>query len=254
MNPVARSSSAQEADGKSPPAGWTPERWALAIALVVGLQIALVFLFGEKKAPPPRAVGNVPELTFAPGDNELLALSDPTLFVLPHRQDFASATWLETPTTTQPSFLWTEAPRWLSFSPKGLGAAFGRLMQTDFFPQRRFNFKPQPQPTLPPFSLATVQNSTMQVEGELALRQWPSNIPLTNWPYADVLASSEVRILVNHFGNVISTILLKSSGYDPADQRALEIARTLRFRPAPDIVFGKIRFTWQTVAPSSTAQ
>jgi hypothetical protein len=55
---------------------------------------------------------------------------------------------------------------------------------------------------------------------------------------------------------VISAILLPSdnsleasSHYDAADQRALELARTARFAPAPRLTIGQLIFTWHTVPP-----
>jgi TonB family protein len=107
-------------------------------------------------------------------------------------------------------------------------------------------------PTLP-VEPAPAQNSTMQIEGELAQRQLlPSQISLTNWPYADVLAPCVVQVLVDAAGNVVSTVLLTPSGYDAADQSALEIARALRFTPLSHLTFGRIIFNWHTVPPAAS--
>ena len=99
----------------------------------------------------------------------------------------------------------------------------------------------------------------MQIEGTLAQRQLPSEISLTNWPCANVIAPSKVQVLVDAAGNVVSTVLLPpDSGftatdqYDKADQRALEIARTLRFTPAASTVLGRVIFNWQTVPPAAS--
>jgi len=42
-------------------------------------------------------------------------------------------------------------------------------------------------------------------------------------------------------------VLLETSGYDAADQQALELARTLQFVPADKLMFGEIIFNWHTV-------
>jgi hypothetical protein len=99
----------------------------------------------------------------------------------------------------------------------------------------------------------------MQVEGDLAQRQLPSQISLTNWPYPDVIAPSKVQVLVDAAGNVVSAVLLPSENnvevaahYDAADARALELARSLRFAPSPRLTFGKLIFNWRTVLPVAT--
>ena len=82
----------------------------------------------------------------------MLALNDPTLFVLPHQRDFASAVWLKLPEVKQPSFCWTEPPRWLPLPADKLGATFDQFMQTNSFASYPLNFKPVAElspPTLP---------------------------------------------------------------------------------------------------------
>ncbi len=253
MNEAAANSPALELAGPEPPGeGWSRTRWLTVIALVFAAHVAVIFLFGEKKEIVPRAVANVTALTLANNSGELLALDDPTLFALPHQRDFASAAWLKPPGVKQPSFRWTEPPRTLPLTADGLGAAFGQFMQTNFFASLPFDFKPMAAlstPTLP-VEPAPAQNSALQIEGELAQRQLPSQISLTNWPYADVIAPSKVQVLVDAAGNVVSTVLLSPSGYDIADQRALELARALRFTPSSGLTFGRIIFNWHTVPPT----
>jgi len=251
MSNAPANSPALELAGPKHSEGWTPARWLAVIALVFATHVALIFLFGAKKEIIPPAVTNVPTLALATDSDELLALNDPTLFALPHQRDFASAVCLKMPDVKQPSFRWTESPRWLPLSAGGLGAAFGQFMQTNFPASYSFDFKPVADlstPTLP-VEPALAQNSTMQIEGELAQRQLPSEISLTNWPFADVLSPCVVQVLVDAAGNVVSTVLLTSSGYDAADQRALELARALRFTPSPSLTFGRIIFNWHTVPP-----
>lgn len=234
--------------------GWSRNRWLALIALVFATHVALVFLFGEKKAAAPRAVTNVPTLQLANDADELLALNDPTLFALPHQRDFASAVWLKTHTNPPPDFRWTEPPRWLPLSAAGLGAAFSRLMQTNAFASDPPDFKPALRLSAPSASVGPLlpQNSTMRIEGGLAQRQLPAPISLTNWPFADVLSPCVVQVLVDTAGSVVSTVVLTPSGYDPADQRALALARTLRFTPSADLTIGRIVFNWHTVPPGTT--
>ncbi len=249
MNDGTANSPALELAGSKRSEGWTPARWFVVITLVFAVQVALIFLLGEKKENAPRLVVNVPTLTLANDADELLALNDPTLFALPHQRDFAAAVWLKRHANTPPDFRWTEPPRWLPLSAGGLGAAFGQFMQTNFLASYSFDFKPVAElstPTLP-VEPALAQNSTMRIEGELAQRQLPSEISLTDWPFADVLAPCVVQVLVDAAGNVVSTVVVESSSYKDADDKALELARTLRFTPSLRPTFGRIDFNWHTV-------
>ena len=248
----------QEPPGNGP---WTYGRWLTIITLVFAAHVALLFVFGGRKQIVPRAVTNVPTLGLADDSSELLALNDPTLFVLPHQKDFASAFRLQTAALQQPSFGWTESPRWLPLSADELGLAFNQFMQTNHFAGFELQLKPPVKLSAPglPIEPALAQNSTLRVEGELAQRQLPSPINLTNWPYANVIAPSKVQVLVDTAGSVISTILLPpDSGfapadqYDQADQRALELARAMRFIPSSRLTVGRMIFNWHTVPPPAT--
>jgi hypothetical protein len=233
---------------------WSRSRWLAVIALVFATHVALIFLFGEKKEAAPRAVTNVPVLTLANNADELLALDDPTLFALPQQRDFAAAAFLNLPPVSQPMNRYTELPRPLPFSADGLGAAFGQFMQTNFIASEPLDFKPVAAlstPTLP-VEPAPAQNSTMQIGGELAQRQLPDQINLTNWPLSDVLAPDKVQLLVDAAGNVVSAVLLESSNYIDAEDKALEVARRLRFAPSSGLTFGRVIFNWHTVPMTTT--
>jgi len=245
---------------KPPGAGWSWQRWLTLVLLVFAAQLALIFVLGEKKFPPPRAVANVPRLTLADGSNELIALEDPTLFVLPRANDFASAGQAEMSVVTQPSLRWTEPPgELLSPDNETLGAVFTRFMRTNQFAAPPLDFQPEPKLRGPVLSLppAFAENSALQVEGELTQRKWLNPVSLTNWPYADVIAPSKVQVTVNEAGGVLSAVLLPPDipgevHYDAADQRALELARRLRFAPSLHLTVGLLIFNWRTVPPPAT--
>jgi hypothetical protein len=248
----------REPQGKGP---WTRGRWLTLIALVFAAHVALLFVFGGRKQIVPRAVTNVPTLKLADDSSELLALNDPTLFALPHPGDFASAIQVQTSVLKQPSFRWTEPPGELTLSAQELGTVFNEFMQTNRFTGFELQLKPPLKLSAPglPIEPALAQNSTLRVEGELAQRRLPSQINLTNWPYANVIAPSKVQVLVNAAGNVVSTVLLPpDSGftaadqYEKADQRALELARAMRFTPSSRLTVGRMIFNWHTVPPPAT--
>jgi TonB family protein len=233
----------QEPQGGGP---WTRSRWLTLVALVFAAHVLLLFAFGGRKQIVPRAVTNVPTLKLADDSSEWLALNDPTLFVLPHQKDFASAIWL-------PAHV-LEPPRWLPLSADELGLAFNQFMQTNRFASFELQLKSPVKLSAPglPVEPALAKTSTLQIQDGLAQRRLSDAINLPSWPYADVLAPSVVQAVVDAPGNVVSTVLLSPSGYDAADQRALELARAARFAPSSRLTIGRMIFNWHTVPPPAT--
>ena len=264
---VAGSESQPERQGGGWPAapkpqggGWSRKRWLTLVTLVFAVQVALIFALGEKRFPSPRTVTNVPQLTLADSSSELIALDDPTLFALPHANDFASAVWGGITNVTQPSFRWME-PSGELLSPAGenLGEVFTRFMRTNQFAGQPLDFNPEPKLSEPilPLQPAFAGNSALSIEGELAQRKWLNPASLTNWPYADVIAPSRVQMLVDAAGDVVSAVLLPPDNpgethYDAADRSALEFARAARFSPSSRLTIGEFIFNWRTVAPPAT--
>jgi TonB family protein len=162
--------------------------------------------------------------------------------------------WQRTPVVNQPSFHWTEAPHYLLPAPEKFGAAFREFMQTNRLPERPLNFKPAPQLSelVIAYQDLLPQKTTLQVSGDLAQRRRLNQIELPSISVNDVIAPSKVQALVDPAGNVASTVLLESSMSATADQRALQLARNLRFAPASRLMFGEIIFTWHTVPVAST--
>ena len=241
--------------------GWTRRRWLTLVAAVFAAQVIVIYLLGEKHFPTPVAVTNAPQLTLADGPSDLIALGDPTLFALPHAGDFAPAFWGQPPTTPPASFPRVEPVLPPLLAAENLGTMFIRFMQTNVFASPQNDFKPPPKfsepvvPLLPMFA----GNSSLRVEGDLAGRELLKPALLTNWPYSDVITPSQVQVLVDADGGVLSAILLPPDNpadaaghYDDADQRALEIARGLRFAPAAGLAGGRLIFNWRTVPPSAT--
>jgi hypothetical protein len=234
------------------------------VALVFAAQVALIFALGEKKFPPPRAVTNVPQITLADDTDELIALDDPTLFVLPHANDFSSAAWRQMPAVPQPSFRWTEPPGELPAPAlENLGAVFTRFMRTNPFAAPLLDFKPEPKLSEPdlPMPPMFAENSTLRISGELAQRRLlnENEIHLPSLPFNDVLAPSKVQALADPEGNVVSAVLLPSENpmetlgrADKGDTNALAIARSLRFAPSSRPMFGELIFNWRTVPLAET--
>ena len=262
MNAAAESPPAGLAGSPPPGAGlWTHRRWLAFVALVFVAHVLLLFVFGGRKQIVPRAVTNIPAFSLADNSSEWLALNDPTLFALPHQKDFASAVWLPAHVANPPSFRWTGTPRWLPLSTHELGLAFNQFMRTNRFANIELELKPPVKPGAPPLPVesALAQPSTLQIQGGLAHRRWLNPLPLPSLPYNDVIAPSQVQVLVDAAGDVISAVLLPpDSGfapadqYDLADQRALDLARAARFAPASSLTVGRMTFNWQTVPVTGT--
>jgi len=268
---------------KPPGEGWTRNKFIFLIALALVVHVALIFIFAAKKPIVPRAVANVPHLQLAANASELIALGDPTLFARPNAHDFVTAFGQRTPFVAQPSFNWTESPHYLLPAPEKFGAAFRKFMQTNRPPEMPLNFKPEPK-LIEPVVVhddTMPQATTMQICGGLARRRLLGQIEFTTnngaisitrynpaeksaigpaatnglpaMPVNDVIAPSVVQVLVDTAGNVASAVLLPDNSieaaahYNPADQLALQLARVLRFAPAPRLMFGEIIFNWHTV-------
>ena len=232
-----------------PKTGWSWKKIVTLIVLAFAAHLAFLFIFGAKKNPTPRVVTAAPQFELATGDPELIALDDPTLFALPHIEDFAPAVWRNMPDIAQPSFRWTEPPPFLPPPAESLGATFNVFMQTNRFVQAQFNLKPEPilsAPDVPVISmLPTV--STVRVGLNLAHRNLLEAISVPTLTNNDVIAPSRVQVLVDTNGWVVSDVLLGSSDYDKADQLALALARAARFAPANQLMFGDLIFHWHTV-------
>lgn len=230
---------------------WPLRHWLLLITLIFTAHVALIFIFGQHQFPSALTVKNVPQLQLADNSSDLIALSDPTLFALPHADDLA---FLKIPEAKTPSFRWNEAPRWLSLPAGELGVVFNQFMQTNAFAGYQLNFKPSPKLNMPALSFQPVfaEHSTVRIEGELKQRRLLNEINVPSLPVNDVIPPNRVQVLVDGPGNVISAVLLESSGFGPADQQALQLARTARFAPASHLTVGQIIFNWRTVPLPAT--
>lgn len=238
------------------PRPWTNRFWWAVFILLLAIHLGLLFVFSDKKPLAVRPVTGVPALKLADARDEFIVLNDPTLFALPHPNDFVTPVWNQPPVLTPPAFYWTEPPRWLSLAAPQLGATFGRYMATNQFAAWTPDFKPEPQFSTPalPVTWALPQRSTLLVRGELARRPLLNCISLPDWPETDIIAPSKVQVLVNSLGQVVSAVLLAPDyGFetaphdDKADQQALALAQAARFGPAPQSTLGQLIFTWHTV-------
>ncbi|HEU6449249.1 MAG TPA: hypothetical protein VFV23_12510 [Verrucomicrobiae bacterium] len=228
---------------------WSKTRWFALIVFAFAAYVAFIIAAGERGQIIPRPVKNIPRLKLVAGENELLSLNDPTLFALPHPHDFSAPVWQQMPQAQQPSFRWSEPPRWLPLTENQLGAVFQNFVRTNFVSSIRLEFKPPPEfsRTKPPAEPVVRQRSTLRITGDLAQRSLLSDVVLPSLPGNDVLEPTKIQLLVGADGNVLSVVPLESSGSGAADQIAIKNARMARFTAAAAPTIGRMIFDWHTV-------
>jgi hypothetical protein len=217
---------------------WSRQHWWMAIALVLALQAALVFVLENRSPAVPRKTIATPVIHWQETVSfEPLAVSDPTLFVLPHREGFSGEAWLDKipPLDFLPAE-WTEPPRWLAVSASTLGASFKDFIAANASPPFQTIATIEPPriaPELFPMETAPMQ-PTLRIEGGLSKRRLLSTPPLQPWPSADLLTNSIVQLLVDAQGHTFSAVLLLRHSSGPqadADDRALDLAKAAEFEP-----------------------
>jgi len=242
---------------------WSRRRWLLLIGLIFSGQVALIFLLGEHSPARARTRGPAPAFRLAsPRAAEFLALEDPTLFALPHRQGFSGRAWLHVFSQKLPSFEWSEQPQWLPLPVAQLGQTFNRFMETNqpgLGPVLAIAESELMVPEISPGSVLR-EESALRLSGSLAARRLLTPLALKSWPNADVLTNTVVHVLVDGSGQTFSPkVLLPGSGSKEADQYALEQAKAARFdsilptgpqsvtNPPARLTSGEMIFEWHTL-------
>jgi hypothetical protein len=210
-----------------------------------------------------------PKFTLVPsGWNELLALQDPTLVVLPHRNNFSGAAWLKTHLQDFRLANRSEPTLPLPLSPERLGATFIAFMRTNPSPSIQMDLAAGLgladllSVEVPPMH-PLVTASRVRVEGDLANRRLLDPLQLPPQSSADVLKNTEVQLFVDALGNTFSPVIVAKSGDDAVDAIALtNFVKNAHFEPLnakargnaslEAMTFGKMIFEWQTVPLAQT--
>ena len=245
---------------------WSRRRWWGVVLGLFALQVLLLFWFGARGPVQSHPVSRAPQLGLAgPAAADLLTLQDPTLFAQGHPQGFSGSGWMGIPVPEYEPPEWSEPPRWLALDAQQLGNTLRRFVQTNQPFAPGLVAKPEPQLATPEIAAsapATVSPSTLRISGALATRRRQTEPALRAWEHPDLLTNSVVQVLVNAEGNVISQVLLASSGKHDADTNALALARATQFEPLPRtngapateaaLTVGTFLFEWQTLPLTPT--
>ncbi len=245
--------------------GWPRRRWISSVLAVFALQVGLIFWLSERTHIARPASGSGWAWRIAGPDwAEILALEDPTLFLLPHRRGFSGLAWMNTPGVPASSFFWSEEPRWLALRDREMGSTFNRFVATNDFHRPRVFVLPEPAMMLPEVAKqpGLPDSSSLRIEGPLSHRSLVKAPALRSWPHTDLLTNSIVQIVVDAEGRPVSPgTLLVSSGLLLADQFALDQVRTTRFNSLGEdtpaslqnhLTGGTLVFEWATV-PSTNS-
>ena len=249
------------------PQMWTARRlWSVAVLAAV-VQAGLIYWASDRTPHPARVASARPAVQFAAlARSELLALTDPTIFSRAHPDGFSGPAWLTIPAMEFRAPETADAPQWLALIPAQLGETFRAYVRTNTTATFAVALHPSPAITQPSTTLipTVAAISIVQLEGALATRVLINFPDLPSQTNADILLPSEVQLLVDARGNPISAVLLRSSGYKPADQLAVTLARNAQFSPDRDalarsekdpdagVISGRMVFRWHTEpAPAS---
>lgn len=247
---------------------WTWRRWCLLIAATFSVQLGLIFSLSDKSPRRVRPPSPAPKLAIVGNSSsEMIALTDPTLFALPHQVGFSGPAWMKIPPVPSRSFEWTEQPHWLRLATEQLGTFAASLPEADQAEllSTFVSFEPEPTAPEPVFAGSFRQRSKFRLGEGLEMRQLNTVLNLPSWPHSDFLTNTVVKLFINGDGVPVSIpVLLSSSGLKAADDYALAQASGTRFEPIrndgpnrsaiplANSTWGTMIFEWHTLPLSAT--
>jgi TonB family protein len=249
-----------ELDTSFNPQGWPSYRWWATVLFVLASQVVIIFWLGDQGPIAERSIAPALSIQLAGKvSSELLALNDPSLFALPHKETFAGQAWLAVPKLGAEPFIWSEPPQWLKLPLDQLGRGFRSFLETNQITPPPALAENEPQltsydPKRPPLPA----QSTYRLLGDLAERELLTPFSLNTWTNAEPLTNSIVQVVVDAQGRPVSVTLLWPSGSSEVDKFALKIAEMARFEPTisagakpsnplAGLKWGQIIFDWRTV-------
>lgn len=246
-------------NGVAPKAPWSRRQWVGWIAASFAAHLGLIWLLAERPGLPPPS-GPRFQATLAESLSTALArlpeFDDPALFALPSARGFSGAGWMRLPPLEHQYHEWTEDQRWLMPSASEYGQAFVSYVRAATSRPLAMTEMSPPEvaaPEIPARPDWLPQRSTLRITGLLAARRLLRQPALPVWPGDDVLARTEVQVMVDERGRVIAANLLAECGLPAADRRAVDLARECAFAQMPNagLTVGNLVFEWATVSATN---
>lgn len=251
---------------------WPKRQWWGVVTLVFIGQLMIIFWLGDREPIHPRVAVPGPKLHLIEGQSsELLALTDPTLFALPHPQGFSGLAWLRSPEPDFRPFAWSEPAHWLQLPASLFGAALGSFTVSNSPNPLLALTQPEAELRVPQLQRVQdfPQNSTLRLTGDLAKRRLLSRIELPSWQWSVILTNTEIQMAIDAAGKPeFVTMLYPGSGYADADSNAYWQATRARFAPLNsrelevtdpisqlkrgEVSWGEMIFEWHTEPLPST--
>ena len=254
---------------------WSARRWIIALALVVAIQVAILFLVPQPAPIAPRSALRATVIKFDPAGAKsgwagwAPTWQDPTLFSTIHPHGFSGHAWLNYPRREYRLKDWTEPASWLQEDTSRFGVGFTQFVNTVISSQPSPLASGQAGPwtidglKIPPTTLAT--NSSVRIVGDLAGRGLLRAIEPPPIASEEILTNSVVEVAVRPDGYTFSVRLVspgaRGAEQKTADQIALNLAKAARFEPRPSgatnfvsatppaLTYGSLIFAWRVLEP-----
>ena len=240
---------------------WSPFRWVGVVSAVFLLQIALIWALGTQR---------IPMLPNKPFETSILLQPDfytrpsavegqeAAFLALPNVRGFSGDAWLKYEPPAHRLTEWTEPPQWLALPAhvENLGATVSEFAQNSRPPLLRVADLPLPWNPAAESPISPVPLPEMsRLEFDSLLLDPSVHLPaLPSWQSNEAVSNSIVRVAFDHTGQPFSCVFLSRSGLNEADDYALRLATSLRYRASglderdgDKLRFGKLIFYWHAV-------
>jgi hypothetical protein len=230
-------------------------QWGWWVAVVFVLQI-LFFWVGSKDVQKTDSSSQLGLMTIE-GSNVLdrLALEDPMALSQPNKHGF-SGVWLKPVPMEHKLTRWTPPDIPLPKEPNLIENIIAQVLEEGPLQKMRSFVKPAPKLTRVNVPFLGMKNlSRLELEGDLKTLVLDKPVALrSGWETGTLLRASRVQVMVSVEGKILNGALIQSSGHDPADQKAVDIAlRGLSFQKSTNgVVAGNLVFYWHTNPVSIT--
>jgi hypothetical protein len=255
----------------------SPLKWSVAVACILALQAGFFFWFARPPGLPPRP--RPAGLTISMPDGQPADLPgsvNPLVLVRPDAHGFSGRAWLQIPPVTNDLQVSNPPPFVLQPQTDRLGAAIIQSLSNNL--PRHFEVASMPGPRFDdmnytPTLAAAAPQSTLTIEGKLAVRPLLTRPVLKPQAADTILPDSVVLVVVDAGGRVYAPPVLEPKVQPgtvqpgtpaSADADALAAAADLLFQPLarvpgqarPDsssLTPGRLVFHWQTVPKPAPA-